>query len=231
MFPKSDADWIEEFISPSDKNNMLNSYKDFMIQPEKIFYYIDDEDIAFRIKLNYPLMSFNSVMAENKIWGININDAISKNLLFSLQLNDTKEDCTIELLDKNHIIKASLKGKINKFEEVDDNIKITMIPIDFSNSTNSATVQLAAFLLDFKFPNKLIYKSLPDLVGKELNCYLNYYILDKSALTTKENSKLNINKSIDKAISAETVPSLDYVNSLVKSPQLGSNTVSKEDLT
>ena len=231
MFPKSDADWIEEFISPSEKNNMLNSYKDFMIQPEKIFYHIDDEDIAFRIKLNYPLMSFNSVIAENKIWGITVNDAVSKNLLFSLQLNDTKEDCTIELLDKNQIIKTSLKGKVSKFEEADDNIKITMIPIDFSNSTNSDATQLAAFLLDFKFPNKLIYKHLPDLFGKELNCYLNYYILDKSPLTTKENSNLNINETIDKAILAKTVPSLDYVNSLVKNPKSPSNEAAKEWLT
>lgn len=196
MFPKSEDQWIEEPIRSIKKNGAVNSIKEFNIEPNKIFYYMDAEDIAFRLKLNYLIINSTAIVAENKIWGMNIIDVDTDKLLFALQLNDTKEDCYLELLDENKNIKETLKGVISTPENEHDNIKITMITDDNISFNSTQTGKVVSFFLDFKFPNKLIYKNIPSLIGKDLNCYLTYYILgEEKTNLVKVDSLAEINVS------------------------------------
>lgn len=250
MFPKSEDQWIEEPIRSVKKNGAVNSFKEFNIEPKKIFYYVDAEDIAFRMKLNYLIINSTAIVAENKIWGINIIDVETDKLLFSLQLNDTKEDCYLELLDENKSIKETLKGVISTPENENDNIKITMILDDNVSSSSSHTGNVVSFFLDFKFPNKLIYKNIPSLIGKDLNCYLTYYllseektnlvkihVLDKADLSNKLTS-LDMNPSIEPLVINDTnllteSLSLEDINSLLQSsfPKKGTDLIEIGNLT
>jgi len=215
MFPKSEEHWIEESMDSSEQN-IINMSKDFLVKPEKIFYYIDSEDIAFRIKLNYLLINSNPILAENKIWGINVKDSSSSKILFSLQLNDTSEDCTIELLDENKVLKASLKGKLSEPEKEDDNIKIAIIPEKKSDDAKIYFGSTVYFFIDFKFPIKLLFNHLPHLAKKDLDCNLSYYILNKEKTALKETNLVVANRSSKNHSSANDIPSLDYINLLVK---------------
>lgn len=214
MFPKSEDQWIEEPIRSIKKNGAVNSIKEFNIEPNKIFYYMDAEDIAFRMKLNYLIINSIAIVAENKIWGMNIIDVDTDKLLFALQLNDTKEDCYLELLDENKNIKETLKGVISTPENEHDNIKITMITDDNLSFNSTQTRNVVSFFLDFKFPNKLIYKNIPSLIGKDLNCYLTYYILgEEKTNLVKVDSLAEINVS-SKADLSSKLTSLDISPSI-----------------
>lgn len=173
MFPKSDAGWVEEPLNLDKTDNFSIIDNKNIIQLEKIFYHIDSEDMAFRIKLNCLIVNHDSKIAENKTWRVAVTDSDSKNLLFSIQVNDSIEKSTIDLLDKRGSIRTSIDGKINEPEKEDDNIKIIIISSDDLNTEATSTF---SFYLDFKFPNKLVYSHIPNLVGKNLNCNLSCFI-------------------------------------------------------
>lgn len=216
MFPTSTTFWIEEPISTNRENEKSNSSLNFITEPEKIFYYIDSEDIAFRMKLNYLPSNSNSIVIENKIWGINVHDNKSKKLLFSLQLNDNPENCTIELLDENKIIKSILEGVIHNPAQQNDNIKIIIIQEKALGIVESKSEKVVSFYLDFRFPNRLIYKSIPKLIGKDLNCYLSYYVLDKEILGLKELDPTAKRNEPRENASSMPVPPLEEVNLLIE---------------
>ncbi|MPM86630.1 hypothetical protein SDC9_133720 [bioreactor metagenome] len=145
---------------------------------------------------------------------MNIIDVDTDKLLFALQLNDTKEDCYLELLDENKNIKETLKGVISTPENEHDNIKITMITDDNLSFNSTQTRKVVSFFLDFKFPNKLIYKNIPSLIGKDLNCYLTYYILgEEKTNLVKVDSLAEINVS-SKADLSSKLTSLDISPSI-----------------
>ncbi|MEG0772533.1 hypothetical protein [Clostridium sp.] len=178
MFPATDGDWIEESLEQNKKNDLINLNNISIIEVNKLYYHVDSEDIAFRIKINCLITKDTTKIPENTTWGININDSDSKKLLFSLQLNDTNDKCTIELLDQNKTTRTSLEGKTSVPAEKEDNIKITTLSSEAIDTINMDQSNLICFNIDFKFPNNLIYKHLPTLINKELNCYLTYYILE-----------------------------------------------------
>jgi hypothetical protein len=177
MFPASDADWIEEPLTQNVKNNLFDIKNNNIIELKKIFYHMDSEDMAFRMKLDCLIIKDTSNIAENKTWGINVNDSDTKNLLFILQLKDTMDKCTIELFDEKKTKKVSVEGKISDPSQNEDNIKITMIPSEVSDKENGNPVNVISFYLDFKFSNKLLYEHLPNLIGKAFNCNLTHFIL------------------------------------------------------
>ncbi|MBP2024007.1 hypothetical protein J2Z44_003857 [Clostridium punense] len=216
MFPTSNTFWIEEPISTNRESEKSNSILNFITEPEKIFYYIDSEDIAFRMKLNYFPSNSNSIVIENKTWGINVHDNNSKKLLFSLQLNDNPENCTIELLDENKIIRSTLEGVIHNPAQQNDNIKIIIIQEKVLGIAESKSEKVVSFYLDFRFPNKLIYKSIPKLIGKDLNCYLSYYVLDKDMLDLEElHPTAKTNEPRENTSSMPVLP-LEQVNLLIE---------------
>jgi hypothetical protein len=178
MFPASDGDWIEESLEQNTKTDLINLNNIRVIEVNKLYYHIDSEDIAFRMRINCLITKDTSTIPENTTWGININDSDSKKLLFSLQLNDTNDKCTIELLDQNKTKRTSIEGKTSVSAEKEDNIKIMTLPSEVMDTTNMDKSNSICFNIDFKFPNNLIYKHLPNLINKEFNCYLTYYILE-----------------------------------------------------
>jgi hypothetical protein len=179
MFPTSDTNWIEEPLNLDKKASFTSVNNGNIIEVEKIFYHMDSEDMVFRMKINCLAIKDDSKIAENKIWGICINDSHSKKLLFALQVNDTNDNCTIDLLNEDKINKTSIEGKISDPEKEDDNIRITLIPSEDLDKESISPVEAISFYLDFKFPNKLIYTHISNLVGKDLNCFLTHYITQK----------------------------------------------------
>ncbi|MPN63093.1 hypothetical protein SDC9_210847 [bioreactor metagenome] len=99
---------------------------------------------------------------------------------------------------------------------MDDNIKIAMIPEKKSDDSKTYFGSTVHFFIDFKFPIKLLYKYLPHLTKKGLDCSLSNYILDKEATPLKKNNFVVDNKSSKSPSSSNDVPSLDYINLLVK---------------
>jgi len=175
MFFEAEPKWVEYEINDETTTQSNNNETPNLIGLEKAYYCFEPNYLSFKMQLNYIYDDTN--IMKNKILGVAFIEAKSKKAFFKLQVNDSDEDCTIEVIGADGNVKAFIPAKISDPEEPNDNVKLSLLPTTLIKSKETGDpLQLIHFELEFQFPLKALYTSLSILNFENINCYLKYYV-------------------------------------------------------
>ena len=175
MFFETEPQWIEYKIKNKITDLSNNSETPNIVGLEKAFYYFDHNYISIKMKLNY--IYTDTDILKNKIFGVDFIDANRKISLFKLQVNDSYDECKIEVIGNDGHLKSFIPVKITEPEAPDDNIKLSLLPTTLIKDYETREpLQLIHFCLEFQFPLKALYATLSITDFSGVNCFLKFYV-------------------------------------------------------